>query len=228
MPSRRLSGGHILQFSQQDAHHVHAATWYPHTLSGITYVRSGPNKDPKYDKVMFHRVVLGLTKGERQNVDHINGSGLDNRRENLRLCDQSQNIANSRKKKPTAKSPYKGVVKCATGWRADGTKNGVVYRLGVYDTAKDAAHAYDNWARAFHGEFSHLNFPDHHETPQRRTRKVSDKVLKAAERQAAFDNLVDEKGLAPYEGQRHPPIPRTYDFLRSPAWNAARGFKKPS
>lgn len=43
-------------------------------------------------RVRFHRIILGVKKG--QSVDHINRNKLDNRISNLRIADQSQNMAN--------------------------------------------------------------------------------------------------------------------------------------
>jgi hypothetical protein len=44
--------------------------------------------------VYMHRRIMGAQKG--QYIDHINGDKLDNRRSNLRFCNQSQNLANSK------------------------------------------------------------------------------------------------------------------------------------
>jgi hypothetical protein len=43
-------------------------------------------------KVSLHRVLMGAKRGDE--VDHINGNKLDNRKENLRLCTHIENMHN--------------------------------------------------------------------------------------------------------------------------------------
>lgn len=72
-------------------------------LAGKGYVHRMVNKKPVY----LHRIIMNCPKGKQ--VDHINGNKLDNRRINLRLCDNSLN--NTRKPVMLGKmsSKYKGV-----------------------------------------------------------------------------------------------------------------------
>lgn len=114
----------------------------------------------------MHRLILANACNGLE-VDHINGNGLDNRRENLRVCTQAQNRQNS----PgwiKRKSQYKGVSPisrwrtCKTGkiWEARicyGRKQRVI---GAYVTEAEAARAYDLQARIHHGKFARLNFPE--------------------------------------------------------------------
>jgi hypothetical protein len=107
------------------------------------------------DKTVYlHRLIVGALSG--QHVDHKNHDTLDNRRENLRICTVSQNHAN-RRSRP---GQFKGIYKKRQGWCALlGTKPKQVV-LGTYETAEEAAAAYDHAARSVWGEFACTNFPE--------------------------------------------------------------------
>lgn len=110
---------------------------------------------------LMHQMLL---PGGRE-IDHVNGDGLDNRRENLRAVSPSQNRMNQRKH--AGRSRFKGV--CwntqKQKWEAQihmpkGTA-GYPFKhwLGSYSDEEAAAHAYDDAARRFFGEFAAVNFP---------------------------------------------------------------------
>lgn len=107
--------------------------------------------------VPLHRLLLTASSG--YDVDHVNGNGLDNTRENLRLCSRTENLRNKRGYKNTS-SKYKGVYLLSSGmWRAKiglGSKNSK--HLGVFTLEEDAARAYDAAALFYFGEFARLNF----------------------------------------------------------------------
>lgn len=87
-------------------------------------------------------------------VDHKNGNGLDNRRENIRACTHPQNMRNQHRKK-FGPSGFKGVCRSQKGrWRAYIVLNYKQAGLGSFDSPYDAALAYDACARAIHGEFA--------------------------------------------------------------------------
>lgn len=106
--------------------------------------------------IMLHRELSNAPVG--MVVDHINGNGLDNRRDNIRVCTHSQNLANQ-SIKGTSQSRLKGVARFRNKWKVTITSNGKVYYLGVYTDPISGALAYDEAAIRLHGEFARLNFP---------------------------------------------------------------------
>jgi len=113
--------------------------------------------------VFMHKVILNPPKGKF--TDHVNGDGLDNRKENLRVCTTAQNNAN-RGKNCTNTVGYKGVT-TAKGREHVNKKYKAVLRtgnkahfLGNYMTKEEAALAYDTKAKEVYGKFARLNFPN--------------------------------------------------------------------
>lgn len=108
-----------------------------------------------FARVMLgHRIVWLLEYGEwpSGSLDHINGVRHDNRPSNLRICTLSQNQANRR---PRSGYAYKGVTREKSGkWKAQIGNKGV----GSYDSAEEAARAYDAAALETYGEFARINF----------------------------------------------------------------------
>lgn len=87
---------------------------------------------------LLHRLLLNCPEGYQ--VDHINGNRLDNRRSNLRIVTQQENLQN-RHYDSRNKSGYRGVCYCKqTGkWKAYARHNGKQVWLGRFDTAEEAA-----------------------------------------------------------------------------------------
>jgi len=112
--------------------------------------------DGKNKIVFMSREILGI-KDRRILVDHSDHNTLNNQRKNLRPCTYSQNNQNRRKLKSAA-SRFKGVT-FDYRWRARIGVNGKRLHLGRFNSALEAALAYDSAAKEHFGPFAVLNFP---------------------------------------------------------------------
>jgi hypothetical protein len=151
----RLQDGRIALIDIENAARFSDFNW--HAARGSLVLRTARLNGMCF-KVWLHKEVLGV--GRDTLVDHINGDALDNRAANLRIATPQQNSWNRRKN--SVARPYKGVSPEPSAphlWRAEIGIDGAKRHLGSFDTAEDAARAYDFAAVAAFGEFSRLNFP---------------------------------------------------------------------
>ena len=104
----------------------------------------------------MHRIILGLK--HRGEVDHVRHPGTDNRRSNLRFCDQARNQMNTNGR--GGSSRYKGVSwdKRKRTWRVAFRALGAFYWVGYFGTEEEAAVAYDRRMRDLRSDFAKLNF----------------------------------------------------------------------
>lgn len=131
--------------------------WYATRIRHHWYaVRGVRLPSGKRGKQFMHRSILSLPPGIR--VDHKDGDGLNNTRDNLRPATTQQNGFN-RRLSSNSTSGYKGVSwhKSNSKWWATIMKDGRTIYLGMFNTARDAAHAYDMAALELYGDFARLN-----------------------------------------------------------------------
>jgi len=108
----------------------------------------------------MHRVIINAPK--HLLVDHINHSGLDNRKANLRTATCAQNNVNRASyKTKNSPSKYKGVYwsKRDKKWQVQICYNYKCRTIGLFDNEFQAAKAYDEAAKKYHKEFAVLNLP---------------------------------------------------------------------
>ena len=109
----------------------------------------------KHQQITMHREIMHTP--DDMETDHINRNGLDNRKENLRICTRSENQQNKMKSNSTG---FKGV-------QVDKRRGYAYYyahigrkHIGAFPTAIEAAKAYDAAARELYGSFACVNFPN--------------------------------------------------------------------
>ncbi|PXW51311.1 HNH endonuclease [Methylobacterium sp. B4] len=102
--------------------------------------------------LLMHRVLMRAEKGLC--VDHIDGDGLNNRRSNLRIANQSQNNMNMLVTRRN-KIGVKGVSVGKTGkFEAKIKYQDKNYYLGGFPTPEEASAAYYGAARVLFGDFA--------------------------------------------------------------------------
>ena len=145
-----LTRGFETLISAVDAPAVRAHTWHAHfNQKGDAYARNR--------RVGLLQRFIACPPLPWLVVDHANGNTLDNRRCNLRVCTPGDNARNAIGK---GRSGFKGVSWTGYRWRARiVAPNGGEITLGTFVDAGEAARAYDEAAREYHGPFAWLNFP---------------------------------------------------------------------
>lgn len=148
-----LSQGKFAKVDDEDYERLMLRKWH-WNIRG--YAISSTYINRKVGCLYMHRVIMNTPEGMQ--TDHINGDKLDNRKENLRVCTSAENKANKGKQSNNT-AGYKGVCwqKYAKKWQAQIKANGTLRYLGLFDTAKEAARAYNEVAKEIHGEFARLN-----------------------------------------------------------------------
>lgn len=150
MKSIKLRGRKPLETLVDDDVYEWAKTWRWYARDGYAV---GAQHRGDLASARLHRLILGA--GVDQEVDHINGDRLDNRRQNLRLCSRAENQRNKAKPKNNT-SGYKGVRQERSGrWAARIYVGDRERYLGTYDSAQQAHAAYCQAAQELHGAFAH-------------------------------------------------------------------------
>ena len=151
----KLSNGQVALVDNEDFYLLsHLGSWQIST-KGYAHMKKWNGK--KYQSLNMARVVMGLKIFDKNKVDHKNLNKLDNRRNNLRICDDTLNNLNVAKRRGNYTSKYKGVHKKINRWRVAITLNGKKRNIGSFVNEKDAARAYNKEARKLFGEFAYLN-----------------------------------------------------------------------
>ena len=152
-------GVHVVEIDDEDAEKVFQYKWcvhykYKYGHYRLTDVRTNIIKNGKRKQIALHKLLVSF-----EIVDHIDRNVLNNRKENLRDCSNAENLRNKGLQSNNT-SGFKGVYwnKNRNKFQAQIKYNGKNFYLGLYDTLKEGAAAYDRAAVELYGDFAKLNF----------------------------------------------------------------------
>ncbi len=152
-----LGLGYFTMLDPGDYYRVKQFKWWVHSNGSNLYAaRTAITTDLKSRIIYLHRQIMN-PPADRV-VDHRFGDTLDNRKQNLRIVTQAENMRNRRKRKNTS-SRFIGVSfrKSRHIWDVNIRVNGRKLYLGSFNNEIDAAVAYNNAAKQHFGEFARLN-----------------------------------------------------------------------
>ena len=155
-----LTQGQSTKISKGDFDKVRPYKWYAvKRRKGYWACAHSLLPDGTKKNISLHRLLL--EPDEDHVVDHINMNPLDNRRENIRIASRSQNQMNRRVSSNNT-TGYKGVsIDSRSGkFIASISVNCKFIRLGTFQTAEEAAKAYAEASRKYHGEYGRTHLDD--------------------------------------------------------------------
>ena len=148
-----LTKGYEAVIDAEDVGLITQWCWHARVGSrGHVYAARGVTVGESVFALMMHRVICPAPT--EMFVDHIDGDSLNNRKTNLRLATNQENLRNRGRPKNNT-SGFKGVIfdPRTKMWCARITANNQTHWLGRHKTAEKAHAAYCAAIPVVHGEF---------------------------------------------------------------------------
>lgn len=153
-----LTQGKVTEVDPEDVEELQKWKWQlrrrPH---GALYAeRDEVDEHGKKYKLHMARQILGMEHSDKRQADHIDMNSLNNRRSNLRIGTQGQNLLNKKVRK-NSRTGVKGVTlnnnKPGGNYYSHIRYKGVYIGLGTSATIEEAARKYAEASAKLHGEF---------------------------------------------------------------------------
>jgi hypothetical protein len=131
----------------EDYEYLSFGNWHPNKTQCTgrdDFYATGHNIGSMHRFIVF--VGMGIDIEKEDDVDHINGNGLDNRRSNLRVVSHRQNCQNKHTEK-TSKYPGVSFMHKRNVWRAD---INIKYKQIALGTFKSELEAFNAYKKAVH------------------------------------------------------------------------------
>lgn len=154
-----LNRGKFAAIDVADYPRIAGRSWFAKfKKGGKIYACASTTENKKKKTLLMHREIIGAQPGDM--VDHQDNNGLNNARRNIRICPTpSHNHAN--RHGASSSSGFKGVYRVDGGrFEARICRWGRNYHLGTFQTAEQAAAAYDEKSRELYGEFAKTNLAE--------------------------------------------------------------------
>lgn len=157
-----LTQGYEAKIDAEDVQLVDGANWYADvalrrdgSVRSVYAATNVPRAGGGQLRIWMHRIICETPEGLE--TDHVNGDGLDNRRNNLRPATTSENQYNQGLSCANT-SGAKGVCwdKKSGKWRASIKIAGRLQYLGLFSDINSARAAYASASAKLHGEFGRV------------------------------------------------------------------------
>jgi hypothetical protein len=115
------------------------------------------NGHSNYNSILLHRFITGAK--EDNIIDHINHNTLDNRKCNLRISEQNENLKHRNGKNQNNKSGYRNVFwdnnQCV--WKVTLCDNYKTIYIGTFNDVHEAGKAAEEARQKYYGEFKGIS-----------------------------------------------------------------------